>query len=575
MAYNLTRRVDLPPENSRIILPNGYVYYYTEMKYDPKTRKTKDNRKTVGKVCPDDSGKMYPNDHYYSLVLGVTAADNGNQRELTNDEYAESSYELPKPMAKHVNVGHYIGLYQAGKRIGCITALQKAFPKHWDKILAIAVYVIDTSCSTAQLFPYWGYQNYCGFDKPFSDSTISDLYSFIGKDDWAVDIFMQEFNRNYLQSVPSYKDRIIAFDSTNRNTTCTNNKYAQFGKPKIKKDGVPQVNTALMVDETTGIPMYYENYYGSLLDKTETPVTMERIQELGFQHLMFVMDCGYASKDVIDSIKDHLEFSVMTPESYDVVKYMMDKYAVRIRDNTKYYLWEENAYGVYEEDVPAFGNKYIAYLYYDAERGKQEIDSIHDKANALLRVACKRKRYSDKFQKQYAPYILIQKTAYNPVTKTNYAATINVDAIDKEVQKAGFFVVVSNVLNTPQSILRITRERDKGEKAFERFKSSLDMAASGTQSTLTFEGKTFLAFIALILTEAFRWYEKPIISAKTSTTFETCLAELRNFQVQKKNIGGYMPLTALTNKQKELFENLGLRWDSVMSIIRTMKAITV
>ena len=101
------------------------------------------------------------------------------------------------------------------------------------------------------------------------------------------------------------------------------------------------------------------------------------------------------------------------------------------------------------------------------------------------------------------------------------------------------------------------------------------MAASGTQSTLTYEGKTFLAFIALILTEAFRWYEKPIISAKTSTTFETCLAELRNFQVQKKNIGGYMPLTALSSKQKELFENLGLRWDSVMSIIRTMKAITV
>lgn len=96
MAYDLTRRVELPPENRRIILPNGYVYFYTEMKYDPETKKTKDNRKAVGKLCPDEIDKMFPNDRYYGLVLGITASDNEKKQvSAPNDEYAESSYAFP------------------------------------------------------------------------------------------------------------------------------------------------------------------------------------------------------------------------------------------------------------------------------------------------------------------------------------------------------------------------------------------------------------------------------------------------------------------------------------------------
>lgn len=569
MAYNLLVTVDLPPEENRIVLSNGYVYYYTEMKYDPSTKKTKDNRKAVGKLSSSDAGKMHPNSNYYTLLKQDVVSSEKNKIMDPGDD--EAYYIQPKPMARHVNAGHYIGLYKAAQRIGMITALQKAFPKHWEKILALVIYVIDTSCSTAQLFPYWGYQNYCGFSKPFSDTTISEVYEFIGKDDWAVDRFMREFNRNYLKSVPTDRERIVAFDSTNRNTACKQNKYAQFGKQKVKKDGVPQVNTALMVDEKTGIPLYYENYYGSLLDKTETPSSAERIKELGFEKLMFVMDAGYASKECIDSIKDIYEFSVMTPDSFDIVQYMMDKYAALIKDNTTYYLWSEDAYGIHECDVAVFGGRYTAFLFYDGRRGTEERNNIHSKAKALLNTALKRKRYSDKFRKQYAPYILIKESAMNPKTRQNFTAEINREAIGQEIRKAGYFVVVSNCSLGAERVLQITRDRDKGEKAFERFKSSLDMSASGTQNTLTYEGKTFMAFCTLIVSEAFRWYLHDILSATSSTTMETCLAELRNFQMQRKLDGSYMPLTAMTKVQKTIYSLLGMDWNMVIQVIRSLK----
>ena len=578
MAYNVLITVDLPPEENRIVLSSGYVYFYTEMKYDPVTKRTKDNRKAVGKLSADDPLKMHPNQNYYSLVAEKnsssldqpptdTVSSTNEEADLGDDE---SNYFLPKPMARHVNVGHYIGLFKAAERIGMITALQKAFPMHWEKIFALVTYVIDTSCSTAQLFPYWGYQNYCGFSKPFSDSTISEVYSFIGKDDWAIDRFIRDFNNNYQKSVPTDKERIVAFDATNRNTTCKENRYAQFGKPKVKKDGVPQVNTALMVDEKTGIPLYYENYFGSLLDKNETTISAERVKELGFEKLMFVMDSGYASKDCIDSIKELYEFSVMTPDSFDVVKYMMEKYAVTIKENTTYYLWSEDAYGIQEQEIAAFDGKYNAFLFYDSQRGKEEVDSIHDKARALLKTALERKRYTETFRKTYAPYILIETCQMNPVTKQNFTAKINTEAVAEEVRKAGYFVVISNSNLSPERILQITRGRDKGEKAFQRFKSSLDMSASGTHNTLTYDGKTFMAFCALIVSEAFRWYLKEILSARTSTTMETCLAELRNFQMQIKSNGKYMPLTAMTKVQKEIYIKLGMDWASVIKVIRTL-----
>lgn len=529
--YNLTKRVDLPQKENRIVLKNGYVYYYTDMHWDAKKKKTVDNRKPVGKLCPDDNQKMFPNENWMEFM----------------DE------EVPDKMAKHVNVGSYICLYKSAERIGCLEALRDAFPYLWDKILALCVYVIDAKSSVAQLFPYWGFHNYCGLERAFSDSTITEVFKAISEDDWAVDRFMQRFRKNYLESIPGAKETAVALDSTNRNTTCRKNKYAQHGKQKVQKKGMPQVNTAIIVDELTGIPIYYENFFGSVLDKTETPVTIEKVKELGFQKLFIAMDSGYASTECIKSFSGGYEFSVMTPESYQVVKHMIHTYAREIINNEKYYIRDEKVYGICEKGVEVFSGKYNAYLFYDGKRGQQEIDSIHEKADALLNTVLKRKRFSESLQKKYAPFITVLKTGYDSKTRRNFHAEINSAAVQKEIDNAGLFVVVSNADATPDRIIKITRMRDKNEKGFERIKSLFDMMASDTHSTATYEGKIFIGFVSLIVCEAYRWYIRDILKSKSSTTAETTLSELRNYQMMKKRDGTYMPVYALSKKQKELF----------------------
>ncbi len=69
------------------------------------------------------------------------------------------------------------------------------------------------------------------------------------------------------------------------------------------KENLPDINTAMFADETTGIPLYYEHFYGSILDKTETPFTMEKVKDHGFKKLFLMMDRGYFSQKSLEAVE--------------------------------------------------------------------------------------------------------------------------------------------------------------------------------------------------------------------------------------------------------------------------------
>ena len=551
LLYNETRKVALPDENHRIILKQAkysYVYYFSKMYWDPDLKRTVDDRIPVGRVCRDDPTMMYPNEKWIQ-ILG-------------------EDLPLPHKTAKYMNVGPYLAFYKAAEKIGCLEALRSAFPKVWDKLFALCVYVIDDESAVAQLFPFWGYHNYCGFDEPFSDSTISELYKTVSEDDWARDSFMEDFQKQYFVAVPHPKEIAVALDGTNHLNRSKNNKYCEYGHPKVKGKGIPQTNTALIVDEMTGIPIYVEEFYGSLLDMIETPATMERVRSLGFPKMLFAVDSGYASADCIESISKDFEFTVMTPESYIVYKDMLAEYGTEIARKEKYYIFSENVYGICKNNVNCFSGKYNVYLFFDPDRAQEEIDSIHAKTQALLELANKRKRYTDKFRDKFAPHLVISKMPKDPVTGKNFKVEIDNSVIQEEIENAGFFTVVSNSNHTPERIIKIQRMRDKDEKAFSRFNSFFGMTASGTHGTATYEGKNFMGFVALIVAESFRWYVKDLLKSSIST--EVLIGELRKLQCWKNNENIRKPATGITKHQKEIFECLGMDEQLVLTTINKL-----
>jgi transposase len=102
------------------------------------------------------------------------------------------------------------------------------------------------------------------------------------------------------------------------------------------------------------------------------------------------------------------------------------------------------------------------------------------------------KRNAD-HEKSYAKYFDVTETPVRGVRIVPKQAAINVAR-----KNFGFFVLLSNGVKNPVEALRIYRNKDMIEKAFNDLKDRLNMRRTSVSSEENLEGKLFLQFVALI-----------------------------------------------------------------------------
>lgn len=557
-----TNPVPIPKTGGKVrIYSNGYVYWITSSKWDNEKKQTIDDRKSIGHIDKSHPGMMFPGSNYFRLGL---------------DKQIEKSDEIvlqpPGKFSKTLNFGQYVAMTKALDQIGCLDVLKKIQPRDWKAILALCIHAVDAENSVAQDFPNWAFHNYCGLDKPMTDSEISRLYKRIGSDEETGANFMYYYREAFHKAFPDTKEVIGALDSTNQNTSSGNNRYAEHGHAKIN-EGIPDVNTAVFCDETTGIPIYYEHFYGSILDKTETPFTIEKMEDLGYQKLFAMMDRGYCSEKVADAFEgyDQIHFGVSCPDNFTSAISLIDQYGSKIKDKDEYYLPESHLYGIHVPDQKILGGKYDTYIFYDSERAELERESIEDKVQALIKAASQKKRYTDRLSTKYFPFLLITKCEKDQRTGRNFSIIRNNDKIQEDLNRAGFFVVVSNSGMDAGSMGQIVKHRDQCEKVFQRLKSHFGLTKTYTHGTDTYRGKMFVAFVALIMVISYRWYIRTDLKRASSETTATSIGNLSKYQIRQKNDGTWMPMYAMTKSQRELFSELGLSVKDVEGLARSIK----
>lgn len=307
------------------IYPSGYVYWITKSKWDASLKRTIDDRVCIGKKVEDKDGWLYPNERFFRLFDDSTEiTDNGTGKLAARGKFS-----------RVLNFGVFEALLKTSDKCGCLDALKKSYPDKYEKILAVATHAIDAQNSVAQEFPDWSFHNYNGLKRIFSDGEISTLYSDIAKDADAIDAFLTEFRHEFQQRFKRDTLGAIGFDSTNQNTSSKNISLAEFGHAKINEN-LPDINTAMFVDEETSIPLFYEHFYGSLLDKSETPTTLEKVKELGFERLFLMMDRGYMSKECLKALESE-KFGVMCSDGLLFTKNLIEQNSKIIKDNECYY----------------------------------------------------------------------------------------------------------------------------------------------------------------------------------------------------------------------------------------------
>lgn len=128
-------------------------------------------------------------------------------------------------------------------------------------ILDLAAYSIVTEGNAAQYYPDYAYSHPLFTEDMvmYSDSTISRFLQ-----DMSI-----EKRKGFLDGWNSGMDHrrkiYISYDSTNKNSQTGELELGEFGKPKDDK-GLPIFGYSIAYDSTNSIPLFYEEYPGSIVD---------------------------------------------------------------------------------------------------------------------------------------------------------------------------------------------------------------------------------------------------------------------------------------------------------------------
>ncbi len=321
----------------------------------------------------------------------------------------------------------------------------------------------------------------------------SDTYyfSYMGSDDMKMKFF-KNFTSYMKKRYPNFASACYV-DSTPLPNDIVNNPFNALCSHGVSCTEV-MCRLVLILDEETGIPVWYDIIPGNVLDiNTLKTVEADVQSNLGIFLNSYTLDAGYISKELITEIcKDNTKlFLGRMParkgfpykECYNAVKGMFSKgkYAF-VRAGHTYF-------GKKLEKV-VFGVKVFIYVYVDEYNAS--------------------KRFRD--------YLIDHEAEFEKMKDKDK---------DWEKVKGGFFTLISNKDDTPKNILIDYYGRTQIESVFKTSKEYLDLLPLCKWTDLTVRGKLLNDIICTIILLEYRKFVKATDKGKSvSDIFGTASAQM-------------------------------------------------
>jgi transposase len=270
------------------------------------------------------------------------------------------------------------------------------------------------------------------------------------------------------------------------------------------KDGLQlqQINLALLCSAETGLPSMIRAIPGSVKDVSTLITSLE---EIGLTNKTLILDRGFFSDNII-------EYLVSRQISY----------VVPTRRNSKLY------------DV-----------------------RIHLKQHFFYRdrlIKCGRRKHNDLILYLYEDSLLRleeEKRLYKKLTEGHISKT----ELDVEIRKAGRILLISNIEDGLEELYLLNKKRDRVEKLFDSYKTTLNADRSYLQDDESIFGHVFIAFLSLY---AYSRMEQIIKHAGLTSKYSVADVLEEFSKVYVLESGGKRIVTEIPKKVKVLEEKLAL-----------------
>ena len=230
--------------------------------------------------------------------------------------------------------------------------LFKRFGNDTGLFLDLVAYLIVDEENAGQYYPDFAFCHPLFSDEMriYSDSKVSRFLNSVTKDQTIG--FLDDWNKKR-----DHKQRIyISYDSSNKNCQAGDIDLIEYGKAKDDK-GLAIFNLAIAFDKTNRVPLFYEDYPGSITDVSQFVHTVDKVTEYGYKNAGFILDRGYFSKDNIRYMESEgYAFVIMVKGCKELVSSLVLKHRNTFETSREYSIRSYRVYGktikskLYEDD---------------------------------------------------------------------------------------------------------------------------------------------------------------------------------------------------------------------------------
>jgi transposase len=484
----------------------------------------------IGKLNKEN-GKLIPNGKYWEIYHGS----------LVTTPFTPC-YSTVR------NVGQAFMLGAMSRQLGLTAALEESLGEKRSRlILTAALYMV----TRGNIFD--GVDHFCEThtlsEAALSSQGASRLFNSITFDD------RMAFFKRWISKQPAVS--YLAYDVTSFSTYAKGVLDSEFG---YNRDGdrLPQINLGAFVSETTGLPVFYVTYPGSIIDKSHLPYMMAYNDELGITGVGFVLDRGFCSTANVRHLADG---------GYDFIigverRHKATRGAVHLAQSQVASIDQRIESGVFAWSFPGvfYGAKTTMHVYYDRKLADLKLDALVRAVDSQEEELRQKSRLTQSECKKYRGFFAIVLGADG-----GFSFERDMERIRRASLDCGYFRLLTNTGLGSAEVLATYRRKDVIEKCFDDVKNIEEMKRMRTHKTETTDGKIFCAFIALILASEIEVKLRRLMDEK-SLSKAGLLREMEKIYVGVNDQGRRL-LNPVTKMQRTIMNELGLTEDDLRAYI--------
>jgi transposase len=509
------------------------IYLYESVSYRNAEGKPRNKRVPIGKIDPSTNQAIYKPDYLACMAAsGVHITGGSSSQAFTMDDIRRSSV---------LEFGAQYLLESVGQQIGLLDALQSALPKIYKEIFTLACYLV----SSGDPFLYceeWLSKTSCSGMGSLSSQRISDLLQVITFEER--EMFYQAWCK--LRCEQEY----LALDITSTSSYSELIQDVEWGYNR-DKEILPQINICMLMGETSRLPIYQVLYSGSLKDVNTLETTLAKMDAIsGGKPMLTVMDKGFFSTRNVNAMlnRNSSRFIIAMPFTSRFAKRLVasERKDIDCLQNTLV-MGQDSLRSVTKQRAWNEKHRLYTHVYYNPMKALKLREELYAYVT-ILKEWAETEPKAAQADELSQKYLIIRKSENTP---TGYTVNIREEVVARQLETAGWLVVLSNDVADAKQTLFIYRQKDVVEKGFLRLKTQLDLGRLRVHRDDSMQNKVFIGFIALILMSYLHtvMLDKALYKKMTMKKLLLILSKLRVQYVNDQRI-----LFPLTKEQKTIYK---------------------